>query len=125
MRVLRKLLFPFSAVYYGITLTRNFLYNNDILKSKSYDVPVICIGNLSVGGTGKSPMTEYVTRLLVEQYRVATLSRGYGRTTKGYREVSSDDIAKEVGDEPLQFARSFLKFKWLFVKIDKQGLKDY
>ncbi|MFT6601230.1 MAG: tetraacyldisaccharide 4'-kinase [Dokdonia donghaensis] len=107
MRKLRLLLFPFAGVYYLVTLTRNKLFNAGILSSKKYDLPVICIGNLSVGGTGKSPMTEYVIRLLQAHKRVATLSRGYGRTTKGYRDVLPTSLATEVGDEPLQFAQKF------------------
>lgn len=86
---------------------RNKLFDLKILKSKSYDIPIICIGNLSTGGTGKSPMTEYVIRLLIKNCRVATLSRGYGRKSSGYLDVSSDDKATLVGDEPLQFARKF------------------
>lgn len=107
MRKLRLLLFPFAGVYYLVTLTRNKLFDAGILASKQYDVPVICIGNLSVGGTGKSPMTEYVTRLLKNNYKIATLSRGYGRTTKGYKDVAATSLATEVGDEPLQFAQKF------------------
>ncbi|TVZ52098.1 tetraacyldisaccharide 4'-kinase [Dokdonia sp. Hel_I_53] len=114
MRKLRLLLFPFSIIYYVVTLLRNRLYNSDILSSKKYDLPIICVGNLSVGGTGKSPMTEYIIRLLVNDSNVATLSRGYGRHTKGYRDVSPSDPVRKVGDEPLQFAQ---KFKELSVAV--------
>lgn len=86
---------------------RNKLFDYNILNSKSYEVPIICIGNLSTGGTGKSPMTEYIIRLLNHDFRVATLSRGYGRSSSGYRDVSPEDQAILVGDEPLQFARKF------------------
>ena len=107
MRKLRLLLFPFAGIYYVITLVRNKLYDTGIFKSIKYDVPVICVGNLSVGGTGKSPMTEYIIRLLRDEYKVATLSRGYGRKTRGYKDVSAQSIAANVGDEPLQFAQKF------------------
>lgn len=107
MKRLRFLLFPIAGVYSLITLLRNTLFDFNILRSKQYAVPVICIGNLSTGGTGKSPMTEYLIRLLASTYRVATLSRGYGRTSSGYLDVSTTDKALVVGDEPLQFARKF------------------
>ena len=107
MRKMRLLLFPFSGIYYLITLTRNKLYDAGILKSKKYNLPIICVGNLSVGGTGKTPMTEFVIKLLKDDYKVATLSRGYGRTTRGYLDVTSSSNALEVGDEPLQFAKKF------------------
>ncbi|WP_298329049.1 tetraacyldisaccharide 4'-kinase [uncultured Dokdonia sp.] len=107
MRKLRLLLFPVAGIYYLVTLTRNKLYDTGIFKSKKYDIPVICVGNLSVGGTGKSPMTEFVVRLLHHDYNVATLSRGYGRKTKGYLDVHPENQATMVGDEPLQFAQKF------------------
>ncbi|WP_396597263.1 tetraacyldisaccharide 4'-kinase [Dokdonia sp. R86516] len=107
MRKLRLLLFPVAGIYYLVTLTRNKLYDTGVFKSKKYNIPVICVGNLSVGGTGKSPMTEFVVRLLLDDYRVATLSRGYGRKTKGYLDVNPANEATTVGDEPLQFAQKF------------------
>jgi len=88
-------------------LIRNFLYDSRILKSESYTFPVICVGNLSVGGTGKTPMIEYLLELLLLNYKVATLSRGYGRSTKGFRIVTNAESAKNVGDEPLQFKSKF------------------
>jgi len=86
---------------------RNLLYDIGFLKSKSYSFPLICVGNLSVGGTGKTPMIEFLIELLLPEYKVATLSRGYGRKTKGYRLVTSTETAKNVGDEPLQFKNKF------------------
>ena len=83
--------------------------------SKSYDFPVIAVGNLSVGGTGKSPMIEYLIGVLKDNWSVATLSRGYKRKTKGFLVVSNDSSADEVGDEPLQFKR---KFKNVAVGVD-------
>lgn len=107
MNLLRKLLFPFSLLYGGITALRNWLYDNDWLKSKAYDTPVICVGNLSTGGTGKSPMIELLVSFLKNDRRIAVLSRGYKRKTTGYRNVSSSDSVEEVGDEPLQFKKKF------------------
>ena len=103
----RKILWPIAVAYDGVTQLRNFLFDKEVFNSKVYNFPVIGIGNLSTGGTGKSPMTEYVISLLNDSYRVATLSRGYGRKTTGYLDVSQNSTASEVGDEPLQFARKF------------------
>lgn len=115
MRILRNLLFPFSLLYGGITWTRNTLYNSEILKSTSYKLPVICVGNLNVGGTGKSPMIEYLLNLLKDRAVVASLSRGYKRSSKGFKLLSGEEAAKEVGDEPLQFKR---KFRQALVAVD-------
>lgn len=103
----RKLLYPFSLLYGGITSVRNYLYDKDFLKSATYDLPVITIGNLNVGGTGKSPMTEYLLKLLRVNYKVATLSRGYKRESKGFQMVETHDAAWKAGDEPLQFKNKF------------------
>ncbi|WP_416444165.1 tetraacyldisaccharide 4'-kinase [Leeuwenhoekiella sp. A16] len=116
MNNLRKLLFPFALIYQAITGVRNYLFNKGWLVSRVYDFPLIGIGNLSVGGTGKSPMTEYVLRLLGDNYKVATLSRGYGRKTKGYLDVTPDSAVHRTGDEPLQFAK---KFKEVYVAVDE------
>jgi len=105
---MRMLLLPFSWIYGMIIRIRNWGFDIGILKSTSFDVPIISIGNLSVGGTGKSPMGLYIARLLSSKYKVAILSRGYGRATKGFRWVTSQSTAREVGDEPLQFFHSGL-----------------
>jgi tetraacyldisaccharide 4'-kinase len=107
MSILKWLSFPFSILYWSVTTIRNVLYDNEIFKSKTFDVKVICVGNLSVGGTGKSPMIEYLIENLKENHRIAVLSRGYKRKTKGFHEVSIKNTAAEVGDEPLQFKRKF------------------
>ncbi len=83
------------------------LYDYNLLNRTSFALPTIVVGNLAVGGSGKSPVTEYLIRLLKTNYKVATLSRGYGRSTKGYKEVAPDSLATEVGDEPLQFKQKF------------------
>ena len=82
MILLRKLLFPLAILYGFITSIRNYLYDKGILKSYSFDIPIIAVGNLSVGGTGKTPQIEYLVRLLSPKYKVATLSRGYKRKSK-------------------------------------------
>lgn len=86
---------------------RNLAYDMGWKESRGYDIPVLCVGNLSVGGTGKSPMIEYLIDFLRKDYQVAVLSRGYKRKTKGYLEVKVAHTAEEVGDEPLQFKQKF------------------
>ena len=112
----RKLLYPFSLLYGGVMSFRNIFYDSGIFSSKAYDVPVIAVGNLSVGGTGKSPMVEYLVSLLKDGQQVATLSRGYKRSSKGFHLLSGKESAAEVGDEPLQFKR---KFPEITVAVDE------
>lgn len=107
MIVLRVLLFPFAVLYNIVTGIRNRLYNQGIRPSISFDLPVIGVGNLTTGGTGKTPLTEHLIRLLAGQHKVATLSRGYGRKTKGFQIAKSTDNAATLGDEPYQF---YLKY---------------
>ena len=107
MQVLRKLLFPFSLIYGFVIYLRNFFYNVGILKSISYKVPLICIGNLSVGGTGKTPMTEFLISLLKDSYKVAVLSRGYKRKSKGFVLANNTTSVEEIGDEPFQYHQKF------------------
>ncbi len=105
--VIRVLLLPL-ALLYGIGVgIRNLFYRIGVLRSVRFDLPVISIGNLSVGGAGKSPHIEYMLRWLDQYIGVAVLSRGYGRKTMGYRPVTVIDNAEQVGDEPLQFKRKF------------------
>lgn len=106
MKIIRLLLLPFSVVYGGILWLRNTLYNKNVLKSTSFEIKTICIGNLSLGGTGKTPHIEYILELLKHK-KTAVLSRGYGRNTAGTRVVTSNHRADEVGDEPLQIAQKF------------------
>ncbi|MGY8933148.1 MAG: tetraacyldisaccharide 4'-kinase [Flavobacteriales bacterium] len=107
MNILRKLLLPFSLLYGSILALRNLCYDKGWFKSKSYAIPIICVGNLSTGGTGKSPMIEYLISFLKEDYKVAVLSRGYKRKTDGFRDVLINSKAEDVGDEPLQIKRKF------------------
>ena len=84
MGILKWLLFPFSMVYWIITSVRNFFYDTGIFKSYSFKTPTICVGNLNVGGTGKSPMVEHLIKLYKSDYKLAVLSRGYNRNTNGF-----------------------------------------
>ncbi|RZK42767.1 MAG: tetraacyldisaccharide 4'-kinase [Pedobacter sp.] len=104
--LLRYLLFPVSVIYGLVTHLRNKLYDWNVLKSVAFDLPVICIGNLAVGGAGKTPTTEYVVRLLSD-YKVAVLSRGYGRKTKGFIKADQNATVATIGDEPLQYYHKF------------------
>ena len=107
MRYLRWLLLPFSLLYGLVVVVRNWLYDARLFKSTEFDLPVISVGNLAVGGAGKSPMTEYLVRLLKEDNKLATLSRGYGRKTKGFYTAISASTVADVGDEPSQFKGKF------------------
>lgn len=107
MKYLRLLLFPFSLLYGLVVIIRNWCYDAGLLKSHEFDVPVIVVGNLEVGGAGKSPMTEYLVRLLKADNKLAILSRGYGRDTKGYHLADTSSTATQVGDEPAQFKAKF------------------
>ena len=109
MKLLRKILFPFNVLYYSVVYLRNRGYDLGILKSKSFPLPVICVGNLSVGGTGKTPTIELLISLLQSNYKVAVLSRGYGRQSKGFVLVDALSSVKSIGDEPFQIAQKFPK----------------
>ncbi len=99
----RILLFPFAIIYFLITAIRNWMYDKGILKSTSFEFPVICVGNLTVGGTGKSPTTNYLIDLLKPYFKAAVLSRGYGRNTKGFVLATENTTAEDIGDEPLMY----------------------
>ena len=107
IKYLRWLLFPFSLIYGLVVIMRNWFYDAGIFHSRKFNLPVIAVGNLDVGGAGKSPMTEYLIRLLKNEYQLATLSRGYGRKTKGFIIASATTTANETGDEPAQFYQKF------------------
>ena len=114
MDLLRKLLFPLGFVYWMVTFCRNLFYDWGWLKSHSFSLPIIAVGNLSVGGTGKTPHIEYLIRLLQDK-KIATLSRGYGRKTKGFILADENENAATIGDEPFQF---YSKFKNISVAVD-------
>ncbi|MEK6493273.1 tetraacyldisaccharide 4'-kinase [Myroides odoratimimus] len=107
MELLRKLLFPFAILYGGITSLRNYLYSINILKRTSFSTPTIVVGNLSVGGTGKTPMVEYIIRLLKDKYKIATLSRGYKRKSEGFFLADEHTTMEQIGDEPFQYHHKF------------------
>ncbi|MFN4315976.1 MAG: tetraacyldisaccharide 4'-kinase [Chitinophagaceae bacterium] len=116
----RLLLLPFSLVYWLVIGIRNWMYDRGILKSTSFGLPMICVGNLSVGGTGKSPMVEFLVRSLRAHFRVATLSRGYKRKTRGYALANEQTTALEIGDEPMQF---HLKFPEIPVAVGEDRIE--
>jgi len=103
----RILLSPFSLIFSSVISLRNLFYEAGLLKATSFSIPVINVGNLSIGGTGKTPHIEYLIRLLSPYIRVATLSRGYKRKSKGFRLISPHDTVFDSGDEPLQYKRKF------------------
>jgi len=107
LQYLKFLLYPFSLLYGMIMWLRNRLYDNGVLTAVEFDVPTIAVGNLSVGGTGKTPHVEYLIRLLKDTFRVATLSRGYNRRTSGYVLANAQSTAAHIGDEPMQFHEKF------------------
>ena len=104
---MKYLLLPFALIYRCVAVVRNRLFDWGLLKSKAYGVPVIVVGNITVGGTGKTPHVEYLVRMLGAKRRVAVVSRGYGRSTRGFVEVHPDSDVRSVGDEPLQIKRKF------------------
>jgi len=112
----RFLLFPFSILYGIGVWIRNVLFNAELLPSKSFDMPVISVGNITVGGTGKTPHTEYLIRALSKEYQIAVLSRGYKRKSKGFVLANSTTGLEDLGDEPLQMKR---KFPNLIVAVDE------
>jgi tetraacyldisaccharide 4'-kinase len=119
LKSFRILLFPFALIYLLIILIRNKLFDKGFFSSAEFGLPLICVGNLSVGGTGKSPMVEFLVRNLKDDFKVATLSRGYKRKTKGYALANEKSDALEIGDEPMQF---HLKFPGLPVAVGEERL---
>lgn len=114
--MLKILLWPFSLLYGCVMEIRNFCFDKGWLKTRSFDIPLISVGNLAVGGTGKTPHTEYLIRLLQNTYRIATLSRGYGRKTKGFLQADATTTSEQVGDEPFQMMS---KFPQVLVSVDE------
>jgi tetraacyldisaccharide 4'-kinase len=107
LKSFRYLLLPITWIYGAIIWLRNKLYDKTILKSSVFNFPIICVGNLATGGTGKTPMTEYLVRLLKNDFKTATLSRGYKRKTVGFAIADERTTALEIGDEPMQFHQKF------------------
>jgi tetraacyldisaccharide 4'-kinase len=119
LRSIRILLFPFSLLYGLAVWIRNRLFDSNILKAASFNLPIICVGNLSAGGTGKSPLVEFLIRLLKNRWQVAVLSRGYKRKTKGYALAHSTTTALEIGDEPMLF---HIKFPDVAIAVGEQRI---
>jgi tetraacyldisaccharide 4'-kinase len=107
MNAARTLLIPFSWLYGLGVFIRNKLYDWGLLASRTSSIPVICVGNLTAGGTGKTPHVEYLVRLLKKKFKVATLSRGYGRLSKGFVLAAPDSPSIDIGDEPRQYRKKF------------------
>jgi len=143
MKYLRWLLLPFSLIYGLVVIMRNWLYDAGLFKSYRFTKPVISVGNLEVGGAGKSPMTEYLVRLLKSDYKLATLSRGYGRKTKGFlignqesgvknQEINTatattttaTSLSVQIGDEPAQFKQKFQDITVAVCEDRVEGLKQ-
>ncbi|WP_340063826.1 tetraacyldisaccharide 4'-kinase [Ascidiimonas aurantiaca] len=120
MSALRKLLFPFSLLYGFIIRCRHWCYDKGLFTSSSFSFPVICVGNLSVGGTGKTPMVEYLIRVLQNNHSIATLSRGYKRTSRGFLVADERTTVKQLGDEPFQY---FQKFPSVKVAVDANRVR--
>lgn len=105
---MKRALLKIASLFYGAAIKlRHILFDTNILHSERFDIPIICVGNITVGGTGKTPTVEMLVEYYSEDYNVVVLSRGYGRTTKGYCVVKVDDSYRKVGDEPLQIKRKF------------------
>ncbi len=116
MQLLKKIAFPFSLMYALVVRIRNFLFDVGFFKSSSFSTPTICVGNLSTGGTGKTPMIEYLADLLKKKNKVAVLSRGYRRSTKGFILATATRSVEEIGDEPFQI---FSKHSDIVVAVDE------
>ena len=117
---MRILLFPISFLYHIMLCIRHKIYDWHILKSLRFEYPIIGVGNLNLGGTGKTPTVEYLINMLRENYRVATLSRGYKRKTKGFQLADNQSTHETIGDEPLQY---FRKFPEIQVAVDEDRIE--
>ena len=113
---IRTALSPLSWIYGIAVELRNYFFDNGILKQIEYPIPLICVGNLTVGGTGKTPHIEYIIQLLSDKYKVAVVSRGYKRKSKSIQVVHTNSDVKRVGDEPLQIKK---KYPEAIVIVDK------
>ena len=112
---LNKWLLPLSWIYGAVVGIRNMLFDNGVLKSRSFDLPIISVGNITVGGSGKTPHAEYLIELLHKEFKVAVLSRGYKRKSHGYHLAKADTTMPQIGDEPYQMHQ---KFPDAYVAVD-------
>ncbi|MEE2616797.1 MAG: tetraacyldisaccharide 4'-kinase [Bacteroidota bacterium] len=119
--MIKKILFwILSTPFLLVTSIRNFLYNIGVIKSHQFNIPIISIGNLDLGGSGKTPSIEYLVRLLSNNYKVAVLSRGYGRKSTGFILADYNSDAGTIGDEPMQY---YKKFKNIIVSVDSNRVR--
>lgn len=116
----KLLLLPFASLFGLIIRIRHWMFNRGILNSESYEIPIIGVGNLSVGGTGKTPLVEFLIRLLYDDSKVAVLSRGYGRNTKGFLIANQYSGHKDIGDEPMQYHNKFKNEVKIAVSEDRR-----
>lgn len=124
MRVLRFFLFPLSIVYMLVTSIRNLCFDLGLFHSKTYDVPSLGIGNLTVGGTGKSVAISYFINEFMSAYPITVLSRGYGRLSKGYQLADAHSTAETIGDEPMMFLNSFPTIRIAVANQRREGMKQ-
>ena len=120
MTFFRKFLFPFSILYFFIISLRNILFDTGLLKSKHFDIPLIGIGNLSSGGTGKTPLVEYIFKHFAANFNLSLLSRGYKRSTSGYVKANNYSNPSSIGDEPYQILE---KFKNIQIAVDQNRVR--
>lgn len=123
MPIIRNLLFPFSFLYAIIIFVRNYLYDKGILQSTKFTTPVICIGNINTGGTGKTPHVEFCIQTISPHFNVAVLSRGYGRKTKGFLKITEGMTANHCGDEPLQMFNKFKNVSFYVAENRTEAIK--
>ena len=124
MPFLRLFLLPIALFYGLVVFFRNMFFDYGIFSSKEYSVPIISVGNLCVGGSGKSPLVEYILRLIDNREKVAVLSRGYGRDSTGFQWVTSKSFVKDVGDESLQIARKFPEINVAVSESRNKGIQE-
>ena len=120
LKSFRIVLLPLAIIYGAIIIIRNWLFDKKYLKSATFNFPLICVGNIAVGGTGKSPMVEYLLELLHPEYKIGTLSRGYKRKTEGYALANASTTALDIGDEPMLF---HIKFPEVAVSVGEQRIE--
>ena len=121
MKLIKKFLFWKLSIQFSlVTSIRNFIYNIGVIKSRQFNLPIISVGNLVLGGSGKTPTIEYLIRLLSKNYKIAVLSRGYGRKSKGFIIADSNSDTNLIGDEPMQYYR---KFKNIIVSVDSNRVR--
>ena len=122
MKVAKLILLPFSLLYAIVIYVRNKAFDLNIFKSNSYDIPIITIGNICVGGSGKTPHIDYLINLLKDDYKIAVLSRGYGRISKGFRWVEPSSNVQYVGDEPLQLKLKHSEVLFAVCESRREGI---